>query len=281
MFIIPAHILYMGLRYPKLVGPMCLALTIVTAWEDMPKSSLPRNHTYILQMSAWYIQLDCQDVACGAFANWHYAANMLCLIKHAHQMIENFHRRQCREEEIKKVPLGFVPRISCLLDKCFNQLSHGTSEHQGRNWPLWKVFLGRLKTCHWRNCHYVVLVLEILFSSNHLTREVELLGYPWQSPPIWDVWWPGTIERDVLKYLPMWPTLVSRKPMSSRGMCAVWVVSICHLPSETVIHPLRHTKIPFVLEAFHRRFLKVLYHIFCLPWWWLQGAKFIVVRLMG
>ncbi len=40
-------------------------------------------------------------------------------------------------ESIQKAPLGFEPRISCLLDRRFNQLSHGATSASAHYSPIW------------------------------------------------------------------------------------------------------------------------------------------------
>lgn len=43
---------------------------------------------------------------------------------------------------VKKAPLGFEPRISCLLDRHFDQLSHGAHVF------CWEGILGRVSKVH-------------------------------------------------------------------------------------------------------------------------------------
>ena len=42
----------------------------------------------------------------------------------------------------QKAPLGFEPRISCLLDRRFNHLSHGAGRRRSANSPSWPINRG-------------------------------------------------------------------------------------------------------------------------------------------
>lgn len=41
----------------------------------------------------------------------------------------------------KKAPLGFEPRISCLLDRRFNQLSHGAKTTETSFWYVLQEYM--------------------------------------------------------------------------------------------------------------------------------------------